>query len=118
MKLMATVAILSVVVGGCATASPPESEAVLSAFVYDVDPDPSDPNARQLGLNVDACNGDYEVAVDETIDRLGVEVLNYEPGEDECVDSFTVHLDSPPHGKAVVDLLTNSQLNVTVEPVP
>lgn len=115
---MVAIAIVIAIVGGCSTTSPPQTEVLLSAFVYDVEPDPSDPHAHQLGLNVDGCNGDYEVSVDEAVNELVVEVLNYEPGGGDCSDSFTVHIDSPPHGKTVVDTSSGVSVQVTMEPAP
>jgi len=109
-SLLAVVA-ASVVLSSCAAQRGSVPVVVNSAFVYEYVGD-SDPGSRQLGLDVDACNGDYEVDVDETADALQVTVHNWAPSVQDCSDSFTVHIDAPPHGKIVVDNTTGKVISV------
>ncbi len=118
MKWLLVIATAALVLGACSPQGEIETSTIYEAFVYDVDVDPDDPDARQLGLSVDSCNGDYEVEVDETTDVLTVTVLNHAPSGDDCADSFTVHLDSPPHGKTVIDSSTDEAVPVLTVPRP
>lgn len=120
MRWLLIVAAVSVVLSACSADGEIEVSSIQEAFVYDVPVNPDDPYARQLGLSVYSCNGDYEVeVVDDTSGLLAVTVLNHaDEVDNDCVDSFTVHLDSPPHGKTVVDATTGNPVAVVVQPAP
>jgi hypothetical protein len=118
MKLVPAIAIVALVLATCS----PQAEievSIYEAFVYDVEIEPDDPDAHQLGLSVDSCNGDYEVEVDEAANVLTVRVLNHASNKGRnCSDRFTVHLDSPPHGKTVIDRTTGLAVPVLTVPAP
>jgi len=76
------------------------------------------PDTRQLGLNVEACKADYAEEVDEGPEVLRVTVFNHGDSNGECMDKFTVHLDTPPHRKLVVDTSTGEVHEIGHEPRP
>lgn len=110
MKMLLMLTVGALLLGSCASDSDIATAGVASAFVYDVDS--GDEYARELGLNVLACDGDYEVELTESHDVLVVRVLNHAPSDGDCRDSFTVHTERPPSGKPVVDLTTGVAIEV------
>lgn len=100
MKRMLLIATAAISLTACTAQNEIATVPINYAFV-----DAGDTLSRELGLNVDNCEGkfDYEIEVEEGAEALTITVLHHGDTTGGCTDTFTVHLDSPPHGKKVID---------------
>lgn len=96
-------AMVAVIAGACALL--PRGVEVTSASLVQGD-------EQRLGLEVQTCNADHRVDVEETDTEVTVTITARNDTRDDCQDVVEVRLQAPLAGRPLIDAATGQVINV------